>query len=141
MHTHTIYINGDGGSRGNPGPAASAISVTQNGKEIYRASKYLGIETNNGAEYTCVLLGLSWVRDNLSDKTIPVVFQLDSELVAKHIRGEYKVRSPKLLPYYNQVMAILSAIPNEVVFTNVPREQNAIADLYVNQELDSHSSR
>lgn len=137
MDSQTIYINGDGGSRGNPGPAASAISVSQKGEEIYKAARYLGIETNNVAEYTSVIMGLEWVRDTVNEVSTKVIFQLDSELVTKHITGEYKVRSPHLLPLYNQVRVLLLEIPNQITFSSVPRDQNSIADLYVNQELDA----
>ena len=132
----TIFVNGDGGSRGNPGPAASAFTVSDGEKELHHESRFLGIATNNVAEYTCVLMALEWLVKNAQDVN-EIVFRLDSELVTKQIRGEYKVRSPHLLPLYKKALSLISSLPNGIQFESVPRGENSLADKYVNEELDA----
>ena len=137
--TDTIEIYGDGGSRGNPGPAASAFVVLENGKKVYEESKYLGETTNNVAEYNCVIIALEWLSKN--SKTFEkVFFRLDSELVTKQILGVYKIRSPHLIPLNKKVKGLVGQIKCEIVFISVPREKNETADALVNEELDKNVS-
>jgi len=90
MVDNSLIIHTDGGSRGNPGPAACAFDVEQNGKEIFHQSKFLGTATNNFAEYSGVINALDWLMNN---NIYPQVnFYLDSELVVRQINGIYKVK-------------------------------------------------
>jgi ribonuclease HI len=137
MKTDEIIIHTDGGSRGNPGPAACAFVVETNGKEIFKGSKYLGIQTNNHAEYSGVILALKWLYKSsiLNHKSL-IIFLLDSELVVKQINGLYKVKDENLRNMFYEVFELIKSFKIEVVFKHVRREQNKIADFLVNQELD-----
>lgn len=134
-----LIIYADGGSRGNPGPAASAFVVFDSGSQIHSESKFLGVATNNVAEYNCIIMALSWLfkhQDNFSQK---VIFRLDSELVIKQILGEYKVKSPHLAPLHLKAKELKSKISNELVFTSISRSKNFVADRLVNMELDKNA--
>lgn len=140
MKNEDITVHTDGGSRGNPGPAASAFVVHLKDALIKEESKYLGIKTNNHAEYTAVLMGAQWLFDNqdkidFENKTVK--FVLDSELVVRQINGIYKVKDENLKIIFDQIKNTLKLIPVKVIFTNVPREENKEADSLVNKELDN----
>ena len=132
-----INIYCDGGSRGNPGKSASAFVVKDGNKLIYSESKYLGIATNNFAEYSAVLSALYWIRENEDKLKKEIVFNLDSELVAKQINGAYKVKNKKLKIIFEEVKNILKSLPHNILFKNVSREKNRAADFLVNRKLDS----
>ena len=132
-----IKIYCDGGSRGNPGKSACAFIVEEGGKVSYSEAKYLGIQTNNFAEYHAVLLALSWIAENKFSLNKEILFILDSELVVKQINGLYKTKNLKLKKVNEGIKIILEKISNKVVFKNVPRENNKKADFLVNQKLDS----
>ena len=138
MQTEELIIHTDGGSRGNPGPAASGFVVEMGGKEVYKGSKYLGKQTNNVAEYSAVIIALEWL--SLSPFTAhcsQITFFLDSELVVKQINGIYKVKDETLKILVAKIIEMLKMYSVKVTFKNVPREQNKEADLLVNQELDN----
>jgi ribonuclease HI len=137
MQNGHITIHTDGGSRGNPGTAACAFVVEEGDREIYRGSRYLGHRTNNVAEYSGVLLALKWLVENNKQNSF-VSFYLDSELVVKQINAVYKVKDENLRNLLSEVLFLLKKFDGEVVFKNVPREKNKIADLLVNQELDKN---
>jgi len=132
-----IVIHTDGGSRGNPGPAASAFVVEKNSEIIFKGSKYLGKVTNNFAEYTGVVIALQWLLENL-DLEIgeSVNFVLDSELVVRQLNGLYKVKDENLQKLFAEVKVLINKTGKKIIFKNVPREQNKIADQLVNEELD-----
>ncbi|QQS39053.1 ribonuclease HI family protein [Candidatus Woesebacteria bacterium] len=136
----TIEIFGDGGSRGNPGPAASAFVVLKNGIEIYNQSKYLGETTNNVAEYNSVLMALEWIKADRKEiiNSEKIYFKLDSELITKQILGIYKIKSEHLITLHQKVITLLQDIDKEIVFSSVPRLLNKTADSLVNRELDKH---
>jgi ribonuclease HI len=126
----------DGGSRGNPGPSAYAVVVTKDDKIIHQHSEYLGINTNNYAEYRGLIAGLS---EAIKLKADTVEFIMDSELVIKQMRGEYKVKNKNIMNLYHDAKALSSMIPN-ITFRNVLRSEMLIplADALLNKELDSH---
>ncbi len=129
-------IFSDGGSRGNPGPSAYAVVITENNKVIGQYSEYLGINTNNYAEYRGLIAGLTKaIEMNLKD----VEFIMDSELVIKQMNGEYKVKSENIKNLYLDAKALSSLIPN-ITFRNVRRSEMFIplADAMLNIELDAH---
>lgn len=126
----------DGGSRGNPGKSACAFVVEEGGKIIYSEAKYLGLQTNNFAEYSAVYAALRWLKEKKGNIGREIVFILDSELVAKQINEEYKVKNRKLKEIYLEIKDVLKSLPRKIVFRNVSREKNKIADFLVNQKLD-----
>lgn len=137
-----IKIFCDGGSRGNPGKSASAFVVEDGSKLVYSEAKYLGIATNNFAEYNAVFAALKWVRENKELLKKEIVFILDSELVVKQINGLYKVKNKKLKEIYMRIKNILGSFSSplgkqKIIFKNVSREKNKMADFLVNQKLNS----
>ena len=135
MEKGELIIHTDGGSRGNPGPAACAFVVEQKGEVVFRASKYLGKATNNVAEYSGVIIALEWLN-----KESDAVFFLDSELVVKQLNGLYKVKDENLHKLFTQVKILIKQTGKKIIFKHVRREENKIADLLLNQELDRHSA-
>jgi len=126
-------VHVDGGARGNPGPAAAACVIsTPEGELLGEHAQLLGEVTNNVAEYRALLLGLERARE-LGVDDIEVVN--DSELIAKQINGEYKVKHASMRPLYLQALAALREFERWRVRT-VPRAQNAEADALVNAALD-----
>lgn len=135
----TIKIYSDGGSRGNPGPSASAFVVFDKGKVIHKESKYLGVKTNNEAEYYGVIIALEWLNKNRSLlKELPIHFYLDSELVVRQISGIYRVRVDNLKPLFIKIKKLLEELDILCKFVSIPREKNKIADLLVNMEIDEN---
>jgi ribonuclease HI len=131
-----VVVHVDGGSRGNPGPAAAAAVIsTPDGDVLDEAAQTLGRATNNVAEYRGLLLGLERAKA-LGATEVDVVN--DSELVARQISGAYKVKHPDMRPLYLEAMAALRGFDRWSV-RSVPRAQNAAADALVNQALDAAS--
>ncbi len=124
----------DGGARGNPGPAAAgAVASHPDGGELAERSAYLGVATNNVAEYRAVLLALALARD-LGASDVEIVN--DSELVARQIEGRYKVKNAGLKPLYLETMKELRRFEAWTV-RSVRRESNKRADELVNEALDA----
>ncbi len=137
MEETSLTIHTDGGSRGNPGPAASAFVVEQNGTLIFKGSKFLGKVTNNSAEYTGVIIALEWlINFNIQYPISNIQFVLDSELIVRQINGLYKVKDENLQKLFAEVKGLITKTGKKIIFKNVPREQNKIADQLVNEELD-----
>lgn len=126
----------DGGSRGNPGPAASgAVLLDADGALLEEVGEYLGIATNNVAEWTALLLGLQ-AAANRGIRRLAV--RLDSELVVRQMRGEYRVKHVDLQPLHRRALALLRRFEH-VDVRHVPRKQNAAADALVNSVLDAQA--
>lgn len=132
-----IVIFSDGGSRGNPGRASSAFVVYNNEELLYSDATYLGITTNNVAEYNGVILALEWVVKNLKNEKI--IFNLDSELVVKQLTGIYKIKDNTLKELSMKVNKLIKENNLEIDFVHVRREKNAFADKLVNEKLDESS--
>jgi ribonuclease HI len=135
-----IVIHTDGGSRGNPGPAACAFVAEAVGKTLQKESSFLGPSTNNYAEYQGVLLALKWLKENYKD--IPeesATFYLDSELVVRQLNGLYKVKDKKLIELFSQIGEVSKTINIKIFYKNIPRAENEVADFLLNQELDRNS--
>jgi ribonuclease HI len=124
----------DGGSRGNPGKAASGYVLFENDKIIHEGGKYLGIATNNEAEWQAVTLGTKYVLDTYGAGCILEVY-LDSELVQKQITGVYRVKQPHLKPFFEDIKNLEKQF-GSISFTHVYREKNKDADRVVNEILD-----
>jgi ribonuclease HI len=128
-----LVVNVDGGARGNPGPAAAAaVATSLEGDVLGERSAYIGEATNNVAEYRALLLGLELARELGADE-VEVVN--DSELVARQIGGEYKVKHAGLKPLFLEAMRTLRGFDSWAVRA-VRREQNERADELVNEALD-----
>lgn len=125
----------DGGSRGNPGPAASgAVIFGEDGTVLREVGTFLGTATNNVAEWTGLLTGLEAALELGVDD---LAVRLDSELVVKQISGAYRVKNPGLIPLHAKAKTLLRRFAR-VQVGHVPRKQNAAADALVNQVLDAH---
>ncbi|MEI7818537.1 MAG: ribonuclease HI family protein [bacterium] len=124
-------IQCDGGSRGNPGPAAAGSVLIKDDSVVDTATAFLGIATNNLAEYHSVLLGIDLMRKN--DLT-SCDFYLDSQLVVRQLNGQYKVKHPDMIMKYKEVQQAMTGL--ELRFHHVPRADNVEADAAVNQCLD-----
>ena len=130
----SVVVHVDGGARGNPGPAAIAAVITDaDGNELARANDYIGIATNNVAEYRALMLGLERARA-FGAHSVKVVN--DSQLVARQLSGEYKVKSAGLRDLHAQARAALEGFERWSI-ESVPRERNEDADLLVNEALDA----
>lgn len=135
-----LEINTDGGSRGNPGPAAIGVYAASNGVKVFTLSEAIGETTNNVAEYTAVIRSL----EELVEKEVnseKLKFILDSELIVRQIIGQYKVKQPHLKILRNQAIELIKTLKdkgqiNTISFVSVPREQNKNADKLVNEALD-----
>jgi len=126
----------DGGARGNPGPAAIACLITaENGQVLTTKSRYIGLRTNNQAEYEALMLALETA---LSLGAEEVTCHLDSELVVKQLRGEYAVKNIELRKLWSKAYELRKQF-KKAVFVSVPRTNSNIqkADCLVNAALDS----
>ncbi len=128
-----LVVHVDGGSRGNPGPAAAAaVLSTPDGDVVDEAARTLGSTTNNVAEYRGLLLGLERAAA-LGATEIEVIN--DSELIAHQVTGRYKVKHPDMKPLHAEALRALGGFERWSI-RPVPRAQNADADALVNQALD-----
>jgi ribonuclease HI len=126
----------DGGSRGNPGPAASgAVLLDPSGEVVEEVGAYLGVATNNLAEWTALVLGLE-AAANRGVRRLAI--RLDSELVVKQMHGEYRVKHADLQPLYRRAQTLLRRF-EQVDLRHVPRKQNVLADRLVNRVLDQEA--
>ena len=129
-----LVIHVDGGARGNPGPAAIGVVVSEpDGTVLDELAERIGAATNNVAEYRAVLRGLQLARALGADE---VEIVGDSELVARQLNGTYKVKHPAMRPLYEQAIDALRAFERWQIRT-VPRAENARADALVNAALDA----
>ena len=128
-----LIIYTDGGSRGNPGPAgAGAIIYDENRKVIAEISEFLGITTNNQAEYRAILAG---IKKAVALQASEVEFYLDSELAVKQLNREYKVKNKDLAPLFLAVYNLTLSF-TKISFTHIPRERNSVADRLANEAMD-----
>lgn len=134
-----IKIFTDGGSRGNPGVAGFGLAVIGNNNQIiYKNSKYLGVKTNNEAEYAGLIFGLDWVAKNEKKMNIDEVeFIADSELMIRQMQGKYKVKAPNLRKLNMEAKEILAGIGSKVTFKSILRELNVTADKLANMAMDN----
>lgn len=132
-----MIIYCDGGSRGNPGNSASAFVVVDNNKVIHKESKFLGINTNNIAEYSAVKMAIDWLIKNSVKEEVTI--NLDSQLVERQLNGFYRVKDLKLKEIYDVVKIEIQKNNLKIKFIWGYRDKNEIADQLVNEELDKHS--
>jgi ribonuclease HI len=131
-----FQIYTDGGARGNPGPAAIGVVLLDvNGKKIAEISKYIGNATNNVAEYLAVIYGLT---EALIENVKHVSLNVDSQLVAKQLKGEYKVKDQNIRKFFDIALNLLRGF-DKVEVREIPRAENKEADKLVNKALDGES--
>lgn len=124
----------DGGSRGNPGPAAYGFVVYSHaGIILEKCGNYLGQATNNVAEYEGLLAGLNWIVANRPGSEVDIY--LDSLLVVNQVKGVFKIKNDTLRSRLHQIHALLARLDGYTI-SYVPRDQNAVADSLVNEALD-----
>jgi len=129
-----LDIYTDGASRGNPGHSAiGAVIYNKSENTTIELSDYIGIGTNNNAEYIAVLTALKKAR-KLNAESVHIY--LDSELIARQLTGKYKVKSPSLQQYFREIVKIIPSFKSFKV-THILRENNKEADRLANKALDS----
>lgn len=138
-HCHMkICIYTDGGSRGNPGISGYGLVILDESQNIlYQEGKFLGIKTNNEAEYMGLVAALTWIKnnpDNLDISSLSVF--ADSQLMIRQMQGVYKVKSPNLIELYRTAKHLVSQVCFPVTFTDIRREFNKLADELANQAMD-----
>lgn len=141
-------IHTDGGSRGNPGPAAVGIIIDEKKDDgttvrIEAYGETIGVATNNVAEYTAVSVALSHLHaKTLTQNKTDIVFDfyLDSLLVVQQLNGVFKVKDPTLQQFVSKILRVIKDFGISTHFTAVRREYNKDADLEVNKALDLGTS-
>ena len=138
MPTSTeIVAHIDGGSRGNPGPAAYGVAIeTTQGQPVTAFGKYIGKTTNNVAEYQGLLAALEYALNHAHPRLRVLT---DSQLMARQISGQYKVRSPDLKPLFDKATVLISRLESFSI-RHVYREQNREADRLANEAMDDAAS-
>lgn len=134
-----ILIYTDGGSRGNPGPAALGVYIEDgNHTELAKIGKKIGDTTNNVAEYSAITEGLAWLLANKDRVKIEEVhFYMDSQLAYSQITGLYKVKNARIRDFIFEIRQKEAELGLPVYYNHIPREKNKKADLMVNLALDN----
>lgn len=136
MKSNRFLIYVDGGSRGNPGPAGIGVVILDaNKKKIKEIWKYIGEATNNIAEYTALIHGLEEAANMRADE---ITVHMDSELVARQLSGEYKVKNADIKPLFEKALGILKNFRSFEI-KRIDREKNKEADKLVNKALNLSS--
>jgi len=131
MKKFIIYT--DGGARGNPGPAGIGVVIYDaNRKVVAEVSEFLGVATNNQAEYKAVMAAFKKAIELGGEE---LEFYLDSELVVKQLKREYKVKNKELAPLFLNIHN-LSIGFKKITYQHIPREQNSAADCLANKAMD-----
>ncbi|MBM4444514.1 MAG: ribonuclease HI family protein [Chloroflexi bacterium] len=132
-----LVIHIDGASRGNPGPAAIGVLIQDHqGSLRLEISHYIGEATNNQAEYRALITAL---QEAAKLGATHVDIRTDSKLVAEQIRGNYRVRHPGLKPLFQRACRLLSSCQAYTI-SDIPREENTVADALANRALDTRRS-
>lgn len=135
-----IVIYTDGGSRGNPGPAALGVYIKNDEKVLAKIAKYLGETTNNVAEYSAIVSGLDWVMENKTKEDIKkVFFYMDSQLACSQLTGLYKVKNERIREFVFEIRQKEAVLSIPIIYNHIPREKNKQADALVNLALDNRS--
>ncbi len=137
MSSAVLEINTDGACRGNPGQAGIGVVVKRDGQVIREISQSIETATNNIAEYTAVIYAL---QEALMLQARRVLILTDSELLAKQLSGEYKVKNTNLKPLFDQIRHMLPGF-EQVKFRHIPREENAHADKLAKQSVKKEQTQ
>lgn len=139
-----ISVYTDGGSRGNPGPSGFGIVIYEDAqggeprRVIAQLSKFIGIKTNNEAEYLALIDALIWIRDNQAGFDITDAdFYSDSQLLVRQMQGHYKVKAPTIVPLHSAAKSLLQSLKLNYKFNEILREYNSEADSLANQAMDN----
>ena len=136
MSAKTVYIYADGGARGNPGPAGIGVVIKDDKDNVIEEiSRYIGDATNNVAEYLGAIYGL---QEAAYKKAKNVVLRLDSQLIARQLKGQYKVKDQNLRKFFDLALNLFRAF-DKVDIEEIPREDNSEADALVNKALNLKS--
>ncbi len=128
-----IVVNVDGASRGNPGESGIGVAIfDKDSNLINEACDYLGVATNNMAEYRALILGIKLSAEYNAKR---ILFKSDSELMVKQIKGEYRVKNTQLKLLFTEAQSLLKKLPNWKIM-HVPREENKEADLLANKGVE-----
>jgi ribonuclease HI len=130
-----LTIHTDGGSRGNPGPAAIGVFIEQDGIAIKSFGKTIGDTTNNVAEYTAVIEALQYCT-SMNQKPKTINFFLDSKLVVEQLNGNFKIKDSKLRELSLKIRILEQEVGGVITYHSIPREKNKEADREVNLALD-----
>ncbi|MFI6410942.1 bifunctional RNase H/acid phosphatase [Streptomyces sp. NPDC050585] len=130
-----LIVEADGGSRGNPGPAGYGAVVLDpvTGEALAEAAEYIGVATNNVAEYKGLLAGLRAARELAPDASVRV--RMDSKLVVEQMSGRWKIKHPDMKPLAAEAARIYP--PGQVTYEWIPRERNKHADRLANEAMDA----
>ena len=145
MEKHSKYlIHTDGGSRGNPGPAAVGVVIKKSGGGMkHEYGEFLGRATNNEAEYQAVIFALKKLKQLAGKeeaKKATIEFHVDSELLVRQLGGQYKIMDDKIQKLFLEIWNLKLDF-GEVTFKHVPREKNKEADRMVNYALDKELNK
>ena len=139
-----LIVYTDGGARGNPGPAALGVAISDaKGNVIKEYGEKLGVKTNNEAEYEAVIFALKKIKalfGKEKTKKMHVDMKMDSEFVIKQLNGEYKIEEERMFPLFIAVWNLKMDFA-KVTFSHVPREKNREADRLVNAALDREQGK
>ena len=128
-----LFLFSDGGSRGNPGPAGcGAVVCDQHGAVLKKIKKYIGVTTNNQAEYQALIFGLKEAEKLMPDQ---ISCYLDSKLVVEQVKGRWKVKKLELKPHVEWIQQFVKKYP-QTRFVHIPREKNMLADKLANEAMD-----
>ncbi|MFZ2152621.1 MAG: ribonuclease HI family protein [Microgenomates group bacterium] len=134
-----VSIYTDGGSRGNPGPSGFGVVIYDEHKKIIeKISQFVGVKTNNEAEYLALNEAISWVKHNYQKLDITQIeFYSDSQLLVRQMQGKYKVKAPTIVPLYRLAASTLFELKLNYSFHEILRELNSVADSLANQAMDN----
>ncbi len=133
MKSKKVFLYTDGGSRGNPGPAGIGVVILDSAKKrIKDLYKYIGETTNNVAEYNALIHGLEEAAKLNADE---VVINMDSELIAKQLNGEYRVKDPDIKPLFEKALGIMKNF-RAFEIRHIERSKNKEADKLVNKAIN-----
>lgn len=137
LRNHACTLFTDGGSRGNPGPAAAGgVILAADGSLVAELAEYIGVATNNVAEYRALIMTLQKARELGCD---PIEVRMDSELVVRQLNGSYRVKDAKMIPLHAQAMRLLRGFSASHI-RHITRNENKRADEIVNATLDAQGS-
>lgn len=131
-----LKIFTDGGSKGNPGPAAIGVVMYKNDVECVALRRDIGVATNNDAEYQALLAALQYVVDHedILNGVTTIECRADSQLMVSQVRGLWKVKEARIAQYIAHLRNIEGAISIPISYHYIPREQNSTADALVNDK-------
>jgi ribonuclease HI len=139
-----IIIYTDGGAKGNPGPGGIGVVVCNEEEQVIKKySQPLGTVTNNQAEYQAVIFALKKIKlifGKKKTKELEVLIKTDSQLLERQLNGQYKIMDEKIQPLFIEVWNLKLEF-KEVVFENIPREENQEADKLVKQAFEEKSDQ